>query len=113
MLKNKDWEGYLATVDELSNKVQDNNVQHMALMTLIQEKAPFKFIKPLLDEGALLDSSTVFTLIANDNIEMVEYLIPYGLDMYSRNINGQTALQYAQQLPASQKVIDFLKQRIN
>lgn len=108
LLENGEWGSYIHSIDELANDLGDTDLYQMALTKLITKNAPLKEIKKLINKVDQLPNNTIFILVRHDNVRLIEQLLPYGLNMDTKNERGQSVLEFALTLPASKNTIDFL-----
>ena len=107
---NKDWRTYIAQVLNFSG--EEHQLQALSVLQLIVNKAPVDEVIEAVNGGAELADEAIFAIINSNRPELIEPLLPLGLNLSVRNSDGLTPLDYSMQFndrPVIQeKIREFL-----
>lgn len=74
------WNEALALFDQLA--IPKEKSIDLLLMIALETNTQFEIIKDLLDKGAKLMPNAISRMIVNNNVQLAERLLPYGLDIH-------------------------------
>ncbi len=104
--KEKNWDKFNNYVRYLEG--EDQASLNLSLYQAIINNAPIKIIENLLNRGATFSKEIIGILALQNNLALIKRLIPLGLDIYTVDSNGQSAIYYTLVTFQSKKTFDYL-----
>ena len=104
--KSKKWSEFYGAVDFLDTL--DQGTLDLALFQASINDAPINIIKDLLSRGALFSPQIINMLAMQNKLNLIKKLVPLGLDIYTTDEHGRTAIYYTLLTFNSKQTFNYL-----
>lgn len=103
------FEGALAIIDRIANQTGDETLYTGFISIAANANYPIEVIDRALNKGGDLQKNTIFTFIANSNLDGIELYKRYHSIHSVKDLKGRTPLEFALQRKSNENVISKLK----
>jgi len=110
--KSKNWNEFYSALDFLD--LLDQESLNLALFQASLNNAPINILQDLLSRGALFSPEIINLLAMQNKLTLIKKLIPLGLNLYTTDKDGRSAIYYTLLNFNSKETFDYLiSQNVN